>query len=173
MPLLRFTLAASSLLLVPKSHLPVLTRAVDLRTDRSFDGHGELTSNTDKVALFWDRQGREPLELPATLDGAALSSSMRVFVRATRASDAMDDVRLTLSLKSGTRPRGLDVSGTMTCLHARIDVFPCPDHAKVPGPVADGKKVEPGVPLHVEVRPSNLEALHSCSSRTGYSESPT
>lgn len=101
----------------PKRQPVVLT--VD---DSSFDGSGTLTIAGAAITFFDQATNGNKVTNGATFTGAQLDSNVTLFAEGTNPSAAMSDVKLTLTLKPGSRPVKPPAHGTMTAVRVTLDI---------------------------------------------------
>ncbi len=110
-------------LVVVKRHYTTAARAdVDLKTDKPFDGVGTFTRSSDRIKFFL---GAKELTFDGkdnVFGGGELEVGVTLFADADKASDAFDDVTLTLTLSEGTKPPGAPATAKMTALELTLDV---------------------------------------------------
>jgi hypothetical protein len=141
------TVAAPKLVLVKKAYQSEAQRLeVTLKTDCSFTGTGSLTSaQAAGIKIFAKNKGGAALPLPLALTGAELTKGRVVYVEAARASAAMNDTVLTLTIAGGDKPIHKNpATDTLTRVELQLDLCqykPKPGGAD-PAPMSDAGKID-------------------------------
>lgn len=137
---------------------PALTperQPVRLTTDAGFDGQGTLSlAGGGAVRLFDAAVGGAEVRLDGAHNvfaGAALTAGVTLFAEGVRASGAMNDVRVVLSLAGGSKPTGPDAVGNLTAVELTVDIHQSrTDAAVAPAALSQADKVAAGRFVHLQ-----------------------
>lgn len=138
-----------AIVVVRKPHTaPARVRAT-LRTSAAFDRTGTLKRSKDGIHFFTAAVGGKEITFDGTdnvFPGAALTTGVQLFAEGIKASDAVGDVTLTLTLAAGGAPAaGPPIVATMTAVELTVDV--CMSRtadATDPGPLPQPPPAPPG-----------------------------
>lgn len=129
--------------------------AVRLGVDRSFDGTGTLTaqSEADRLKLFTRVKGGKELALPLTLAAKDFNGGFTLYLQGVKPSSGLDTTVLKWELKGGSKPKKSPVTDKLTCIKLTLDLFKARDPANPaadPVKLAEAQKHDPGRYLHVQ-----------------------
>jgi hypothetical protein len=130
------TISAPKVILVKKpfQHHPHRLM-IRLTTDKAFDGTAILSATNAAGIHVYSAAGEagEGKSFPITaIEGDKLTAGIQLFLEARQPSHALEDVELKLHLDGGTKPRGVDAKGKLTCVELTLDIC-----ASRIGPAAD------------------------------------